>query len=50
VLQHLAARRYHLVLVVDRSLLPVGTLHEAEILDAFQVLGPRAPVEQVLDL
>jgi len=49
VLERLSARRYHLVLVVDRSLLPVGTLHEAEILEAFQALGPRATVEQVLD-
>jgi len=49
VLEHLSARRYHLVLVVDRALLPVGTLHEAEILDAFQELGPRATVEEVLD-
>ncbi|MBP2019932.1 stage IV sporulation protein FB [Symbiobacterium terraclitae] len=49
VLEHLSDRRYHLVLVVDRALLPVGTLHEAEIMDAFQELGPRATVEEVLD-
>lgn len=49
VLEHLASSRYHLVLVVDRSLHPVGTLHEAELMDAFQELGPRATVEQVLD-
>lgn len=50
VLEHLAARRYHLVLVVDPALRPVGTLHEAELMDAFQEIGPHATVEQVLDL
>lgn len=50
VLQHLAARRYHLVLVVDRDLRPLGTLHEAELMDAFREIGPEVTVEQVLEL
>ncbi len=50
VLEHLAARRYHLVLVVDRNLRPLGTLHEAELMDAFQELGPQVTVEQILDM
>ncbi len=49
VLEHMASRRYHLVLVVDPALRPVGTLHEAEIMDAFAELGPQATVDQVLD-
>jgi len=49
VLEHMAGRRYHLVLVVDQSLRPVGTLYEAEIMDGFVELGPQAPIEQVLD-
>ncbi|MFZ5814933.1 MAG: site-2 protease family protein [Bacillota bacterium] len=50
VLDHLAGSRYHLVLVVDRGLRPVGTLHESELMDAFQEIGPHATVEQVLEL
>lgn len=50
VLEHLAARRYHLVLVVDRNLRPIGTLHEAELMDAFAELGPQVTVEQVLEM
>jgi stage IV sporulation protein FB len=50
VLEHLASRRYHLVLVVDAALRPVGTLHEAELMDAFALIGPQATVEQVLDM
>lgn len=49
VLEHLASRRYHLVLVVDAQLHPLGTLHEAELMDAFAELGPEAAIEQVLD-
>jgi stage IV sporulation protein FB len=49
VLEHLAARRYHLVLVVDQDLHPLGTLYEAELHDAFQELGPAAKVEALLD-
>lgn len=50
VLEHMASRRYHLVLVVDNALRPVGTLHEAELMDAFQELGPQTLVEEVLEL
>lgn len=49
VVEHLASRRYHVVLVVNRSLHPLGTLHEAELMDAFQEIGPEVPVEQLLD-
>lgn len=49
VLEHLAARQYHLVLVVDRELRPVGTLHEAELMDAFAEMGPQATLLQILD-
>lgn len=48
-LEHLGVRPYHLVLVVDRELRPLGTLHEAELLDAFAELGPEARVEEILD-
>lgn len=50
VLEHLAARRYHMVLVVDRNLHPIGTLHEAELMDAFRDQGPEIPVERILEL
>ncbi|HEY3363735.1 MAG TPA: site-2 protease family protein [Symbiobacteriaceae bacterium] len=50
VMEHLAARHYHLVLVVDEDLQPLGTLHEAELMDAFETLGPEATVEQILDV
>jgi len=49
VLEHLANSRYHLVLVVDRDLQPLGTLYEAELMDAFEELGPQALVEEILD-
>jgi stage IV sporulation protein FB len=49
VLEHLAARRYHTVLVVDRDLHPLGTLYEAELIDAFEALGPETTVEQILE-
>lgn len=49
VLEHLASRRYHLVLVVDATLHPIGLLHESELMDAFQEMGPQATLEQVLD-
>lgn len=50
VLEHMSGGKYHLVLVVDRSLRPIGTLHEAELIDAFQEIGPNMTVEQVLDM
>jgi stage IV sporulation protein FB len=50
VIEHLSDQRYHLVLVVDAGLRPLGTLHEAELMDAFAELGPQATVEQILDL
>jgi len=49
VVEHLSARRYHLLLVVDQDLRPIGTLHEVELLDAFAELGPRVTLEEVLD-
>jgi len=49
VVEHLGARRYHLLLVVDENLRPIGTLHEAELLDAFSELGPRVTLEEVLE-
>jgi len=49
VLEHLAGHRYHLVLVVDRDLHPLGTLYETELMDAFREVGPEAPVEQILE-
>lgn len=48
-LEHMAARQYHLILVVDEELHPLGTLHEAELMDAFATLGPEATIEQILD-
>jgi len=48
-LEHLAVRPYHVVLVVDQDLRPLGTLHEAELMDAFGELGPQARVEEILD-
>ncbi|HYF91414.1 MAG TPA: M50 family metallopeptidase [Symbiobacteriaceae bacterium] len=50
VMEHLVQRRYHMVLVVDRNLQPLGTLYEAELMEAFQELGPEATVEQILDV
>jgi stage IV sporulation protein FB len=49
VLEHLAAPRYHTVLVVDKELHPLGTLYEAELMDAFAELGPEATVEEILE-
>jgi stage IV sporulation protein FB len=49
VVEYLGARRYHLLLVVDEDLRPIGTLHEAELLDAFAELGPRVTLSEVLD-
>jgi len=49
VLEHLAARRYHVILVVDKELHPVGTLHEGELMDAFNSVGPEARVEEILE-
>lgn len=48
-MEHLALRRYHVVLVVDRDLQPLGTLYEAELMEAFQQLGPEATVEEILE-
>ncbi len=47
-LEHLAARHYHLVLVVDEALRPLGVLHEAELIAAFRELGPEVRVEEIL--
>lgn len=49
VLENLAARPYHVVLVVDRNLQPLGTLYEAELVAAFTAHGPEVTVEQILD-
>lgn len=49
VLEHLASRRYHLVLVVDQALRPIGLLHESELMDAFEEVGPQATVEQLFE-
>jgi stage IV sporulation protein FB len=49
VLEHLAARRYHTILVVDRDLHPLGTLYESELMDAFEQMGPETPVELILE-
>lgn len=49
VLENLASRQYHLVLVVDRELNPVGTLHESELMDAFNTKGPEVRVEEILE-
>lgn len=48
VLQHLADRRYHMVLVVDESLHPMGTLPESALMDAFTELGPHATMAEIL--
>ncbi|HWI50890.1 MAG TPA: M50 family metallopeptidase [Symbiobacteriaceae bacterium] len=48
-MEHLVLRRYHVVLVVDRDLQPLGTLYEAELMEAFQALGPETLVEEVLE-
>lgn len=47
-MESLTSRQYHTVLVVDRSLRPLGVLHEARLLDAFAELGPEARVEEML--
>ncbi|HWI65587.1 MAG TPA: M50 family metallopeptidase [Symbiobacteriaceae bacterium] len=49
-MEHLVLRRYHTVLVVDRNLQPLGTLYEAELMEAFQAIGPQATVEQILEM
>ncbi|MGE5676132.1 MAG: M50 family metallopeptidase [Mycobacterium leprae] len=48
-MQHLGDRGYHLVLVVDEAMRPLGTLHEAELMDAFAEFGPEATVDEILD-
>lgn len=49
VLEQLSPRRYHLIVVVDARLQPVGTLNEAELMDAFAELGPETTVERMLE-
>jgi hypothetical protein len=48
-MQHLGDRGYHLILVVDETMRPLGTLHEAELMDAFAELGPEVTVDEILD-
>lgn len=48
VLPHLAQRRYHLVLVLDPGLQPLGVLAEADLAAAFTALGPEVTLGQVL--
>lgn len=49
VLPHLAARRYHLVLVVDDDLRPLGTLDEERLVRAFSAHGPAVTLGEVLE-
>lgn len=48
VLGHLAQSRYHLVMVVDEGLQPLGLLTEADLMRGFQTLGPRVSVGELL--
>lgn len=48
VLGHLAQRRYHLVLVLDDQMGPMGLLSEADLMKGFQTLGPRVPIGELL--
>lgn len=48
VMASLGARGYHTVLVLDERLKPMGTLSEADLISAFQELGPEVPVEDLL--
>lgn len=48
VLPQLTRRGYHLVLVVDRHLLPLGTLSEAELLAALEQAGPELTMQELL--
>lgn len=48
VIPHLASRSYHVVLVVDESLEPLGTLTETRLVEAFTHLGPEATLASVL--
>lgn len=50
VLAHMAAGEYHTLVVVDRTMHPLGTLYEGELMDAFAELGPEVPVEEILDM
>ncbi|BDG61467.1 site-2 protease family protein [Caldinitratiruptor microaerophilus] len=49
VLPHLASRSYQLVLVVDESLEPLGTLTETRLVEAFTHLGPEATLAALLE-
>lgn len=49
VLPHLARRSYHLILVVDRHLVPLGTLSEPRLLAALEEFGPEVPLGDLLD-
>lgn len=48
VLPQLAARQFHLVLVVDARLRPLGALTEAQLSEAFERLGPEVPLAELL--
>lgn len=48
VLPHLAARPFHLVVVVDARLRPLGALTEAELSTAFERLGPEVSLAALL--
>jgi stage IV sporulation protein FB len=50
VMAHLALRRYHLVLVVDEGMEPLGLLTESDLMAGFEHQGPMLPVERLLDL
>ncbi len=47
-LPQLAARPYHIVLVVDDALRPLGTLSEADLQDAFRRTGPQVLLADLL--
>jgi stage IV sporulation protein FB len=49
VMPHMAERRYHLIVVVDSDLRPIGTLHEAELIEAFHEWGPEVTLAQILE-
>lgn len=49
VLPQMAARQFHLVVVVDHRLRTLGALTEAELAGAFERLGPEVPLAELLD-
>lgn len=49
VLPHLAARRYHLVLVVDEQMQPLATLGEDRLAGAFEQYGPEITLAELLE-